>query len=69
MTVKPELTFTYDAEMRPISAKCSACREQMPTPPANLHSTVDLIAWLSASFLEHKRLKHPAPAEASDDLQ
>jgi hypothetical protein len=67
--MKPELAFTYDADMRPIAAKCTACREVMPAPPANLHGAVDLISWFSAFFLEHKRLKHSSPpsSEAVDD--
>lgn len=63
MPMKPELTSTYDADMRSISAKCSRCGLRMPTPPPNLNSVVDTIAWLLPFFLEHVNLKHPAPTE------
>jgi hypothetical protein len=54
MYMKPELAFTYDADMQPISAKCSACGEQMPAPPPNTRDAVDAIIWLSRHFLQHK---------------
>lgn len=54
----------HDSEMRPVTAMCTACREQMPKAPSNLRSTFDLVLWLSTFFIEHKRLKHPDHSNA-----
>ena len=59
--MRPELTFSYDPQMRPLSARCTRCGEQMPTHPTELKEPADAILWLSQQFIEHKRLKHPAP--------
>ena len=67
--MKPELSFTYNAEMRPIAGKCTACGEPMPAPPSDPRDNVDNILWLSHHFLIHKKLKHSTPpdADAADD--
>ena len=66
--MKPELSFTYDADMRPIAGKCTACGEQMPAPPTDPRDNVDTILWLSHHFLIHKKLKHAAyPDTSSED--
>jgi hypothetical protein len=59
--MRAELSFTYDADMRPIGGTCTACGEQMPTPPSDPRDNVDAIMWLSHHFIIYKRLKHPTP--------
>lgn len=56
--MKPELTFTYDDEMRPIAARCTGCQEKLPDPPSEFLSGVDAIMWFSRRFAEHCSLKH-----------
>jgi hypothetical protein len=57
--MRTKLTFIYDAEMRPVAAKCTRCDRLMLPPPSTLHDAADIVMWLSQRFLEHKRLKHP----------
>ena len=64
----PELAFVYDAHIRPISANCTACNEQMPTPSPDLYDAVEAITWLSAQFVQHTRLKHSAVVPTDDVL-
>ena len=66
--MKPELAFTYDADMRPVAARCTACGEPMQSPPPDTRDAVDAIIWLSRHFIQHKLSKHPAlpDAEAAD---
>jgi hypothetical protein len=66
MLLRPELAFTYDAAMRPIAAKCTACTEKMPAAPLDLRDAVEVIMWFSRSYIEHKRLKHPERPDADD---
>lgn len=63
-----ELSLSYDADLRPISGKCTLCGEPMPTPPPELTSDADRMMWLSGHFIDHKRLKHPHP-HSPDDSQ
>ena len=56
----PELTIRYDHDLRPVSAECSSCGQQMATPPSDLHDSADIILWLSNHFVEHRKQKHPA---------
>lgn len=69
VNMKPELAFTYDADMHPAAAKCTACGEQMPPPP-DTRDAVDAIIWLSRHFVQHKLKIHSAPlvADAADNL-
>ena len=62
-----ELSFVYDPEMRPVSARCSVCGQLMPTPPSTLRDAADMVMWLSQQFLEHKRLKHPQQPSAETE--
>jgi hypothetical protein len=64
--MRPELSFSYDANIRPIAGKCTACGEQMPAPPSDPRDNIDTILWLSHHFIVHKQLKHPKPP--SDDV-
>ena len=61
-SVPSELVFIYDAEMRPVSAKCSLCGQLMQPPPSTLLDAADMVLWLSQQFLEHKRIKHSPPS-------
>jgi hypothetical protein len=54
-----ELSFVYDPEMRPVTARCSVCGQLMAPPPSTVRDAADMVMWLSQQFLEHKRLKHP----------
>jgi hypothetical protein len=63
-----ELALVYDAHIRPISAKCTACNEQMPTPSPDIYDGVEAITWLSVQFVQHTRLKHSAVAPTDDVL-
>ena len=54
MSSLAELTFTYDAQMHPVSATCSICGEHMPAPPPELLDTYDLVLWYSVQFIAHK---------------
>ena len=64
-----ELSFIYDADMRPVSARCSRCRQLMPPPPSALRDAGDMVMWLSQQFIEHKRLKRPVPSNEDEDAQ
>jgi hypothetical protein len=55
---KAELEIEYDQETNPVSAMCTACREMMPRPPADIVNSADIILWFSFKFIEHRRLKH-----------
>jgi hypothetical protein len=61
-----ELTILYDANNQPTSARCSACRELMPTTNQRTTS-VEIINWFAVHFEIHKRHKHPVeqPVEPS----
>ena len=61
--MRPELSLTYDRDMRPVAGRCTACGEQMLSPPSAPHDNVDTILWLSHHFLIHKQLKHPTPPD------
>jgi len=56
-----ELIIRYDPDMRPVSAQCSSCGQQMPNLPTDLRETTDRIIWFSDRFIEHKQSKHPTP--------
>ena len=62
-----ELTFIYDAEMRPVAARCSICRKLMPPPPSHLRDAADMVLWLSEQFILHKRKEHPKPLDPDPD--
>jgi len=64
--MRTELSFTYDATMRPISALCSLCGQPIPSPPSNLSNVADIVMYMSLGFLEHKRLNHPTQPHAED---
>ena len=55
--MRTELSFIYDATMRPISALCSLCGQAMQ-PPSTLRDAADTVMWMSQRFIEHKRLNH-----------
>jgi hypothetical protein len=55
---RAESKIDYDQEMKPVSAMCTACREMMPKPPADIVNSADIILWFSFKFIEHRRLKH-----------
>jgi len=55
---RTELKVDYNKEMKPISARCTGCREPMPTPSPDLVNSADIIVWLSNQYIEHRRLKH-----------
>ena len=54
----PDLVFTFDAEHRPIAAKCARCGEVLPAPPPNVLSSVETVMWFSRRFQEHLQQKH-----------
>jgi hypothetical protein len=60
-----QLTIRYDHNLRPVSAECSSCGQQMPPPPSDLHDAAGIIQWLSDRFIEHRKQKHPAPPYGS----
>ena len=64
-----ELSFMYDPQMRPVSAKCTICGQLMPPPPSHLLDSADLIMWLSGEFLEHKRIEHAKTRDPDKDPQ
>jgi len=64
-----ELVIRYDANLRPISAQCSLCGQQMPHLPSDLHDTPDCIIWFSDRFIEHKKSKHATPPYGAQDHQ
>jgi len=55
---RTELKISYDKAMKPISATCTVCGERMPSPPAELQNSADIIMWLSEKYIEHQKLKH-----------
>ena len=57
----PELAIRYDYDLRPNSAQCSSCGQQMPTPPPDLDDPANMVQWFSSHFIEHRKQKHPAP--------
>lgn len=57
MSVRTELKITYDQNMHPIGAICNGCREMMPTPPADLKDSGDIIMWFSRN-VEHRKDRH-----------
>ena len=65
--MRPELSFSYDADIHPIAGKCTACGEFMPVPTTDPRDNVDTVLWLSQHFLIHRQLKHSAPPPADDD--
>lgn len=56
--MRTELRFDYNEELHSISAKCTACGEDMPKAPSELEKSADVVLWLSQRYLEHRRLKH-----------
>ena len=58
MQMKSELKFTYDEDMHPIGAACTACGEQMPKPDPALKDSADIIGWFSGKYIEHRQHKH-----------
>jgi len=62
--MRPELSFIYDPEMRPVSARCSLCGQLIQPPPSTVLDAADMVVWLSQQFIEHKRLRHPTPPAA-----
>jgi hypothetical protein len=67
MSVRSELAITYDGNMRPVSAKCTECGEQMSSPGPELESSAEIILWMAGRFLEHKRASHPASSRIEAD--
>jgi hypothetical protein len=58
----PELQMRYDQNSIPVSAKCSACGEQMPQAKPRLIEPMENVAWFAAQFdLHAKRMHPPAP--------
>jgi hypothetical protein len=68
MTIRPELAFNYDRDMRPVSAQCSLCGEKMPPLPPDVRLPGDVIVWLSRRFLDHKKLKHTGGGKSGADI-
>lgn len=64
--MRQELAFTYDEEMRPVAARCTACGDHLLPPPPNIISAVEIIMWFSRRFQEHLQTK-PHPALPSHD--
>jgi hypothetical protein len=58
MSTRTELRISYDEKMHPISATCGGCEEKMPTPPAEMQNSADVISWFAGKYIEHRRLKH-----------
>jgi hypothetical protein len=56
--MKTELRFVYDENMRPISATCTGCAEQMPKPDPVLENAADIILFFSKEYIEHRKRKH-----------
>lgn len=65
MSMRTELAFIYDKNMRLISAKCKQCGEEMPDPSPELALPADIVMWFSVHFLEHKQHKHPQTSHDS----
>jgi hypothetical protein len=61
-----ELVIRYDDQVRPVSAQCSGCGQQMPAPPPTLQDSADIIQWFSVQFIEHKKRNHPTPPYGAD---
>ena len=53
-----ELKIEYIEDMKPVSATCGGCGENMPTPPAEVVNSADIIMWLSKQYVDHCRQKH-----------
>jgi hypothetical protein len=60
--LRTELAFTYDAQMHPLSARCTRCGGEMPRPGPEVDDREDIIFWFSARYVEHIKLKHSATA-------
>ena len=64
--MKTELRFAYDENMRPISATCTGCGEQMAKPDPSLENSADIVMWLSEQFLEHRKEKRHRSEDVSE---
>jgi hypothetical protein len=61
-TYFPQLQTRYDQNGIPVSAKCSACGEQMPQAKPRIVEPMENVAWFAAQFdLHAKRMHPPAP--------
>jgi hypothetical protein len=58
MTRIPELTFTYDADTYPVSAKCGICGEEMPHEVERRATSSEDIQRFAAQFDLHMKQKH-----------
>jgi hypothetical protein len=65
----PELTIRYNHVLRPESAECSSCGQQMPKPPSELTDSSDLVLWFSGQVIDHRKEKHPAPPYGSEPVR
>ena len=59
MATSKSLTFTFDEQQRPVSAKCPYCGEEMPPPGPGYEAPLAAILWGTEQFLRHKGLQHP----------
>ena len=58
MTRIPELTFTYDANAYPVSAKCGICGEEMSSEVKRRTTSTEDVEWFAAQFDLHMKQKH-----------
>jgi hypothetical protein len=53
------LTITYDRNRYPVTARCSACQEQMRQGPTRATTSADNAKWFAEQFKIHVGQKHP----------
>ena len=63
--MEPQLIIEYDMHLKPISAKCSLCKEKMPLMESTLVSTSEIDKWFQIQFELHKRRKHRVKPSAT----
>jgi hypothetical protein len=54
----PELQIRCDQNSIPVSAKCSACGEQMPQGKPRIIDPMDNVTWFAAQFDIHLKRMH-----------
>jgi len=58
MAKRLELLVDYNSNSHPVSAKCSACADQMPLMESKGASSAESIKWFAIQFDLHVRQKH-----------
>ena len=59
MPLVPNLQTRYDENGIPVSAKCSACGEQMPQGAPRIMNPIANVEWFASQFGLHVSQIHP----------